>query len=172
MALITVPGISSLGALTVVYVDAIANPAQPKLTEITSGTTALDLSCYLDNKWSAVQSKQNVEKDERLCSKVTYGVLGPVEVTFDDLLYVVDPQNPASVTSKASKMLTSGKSGYLVLRWGKDVATALAVGDIVDVYPVQLGYPVKVKGDGNAPLKQKQGIVQTGAAQMDVAVVA
>ena len=69
-------------------------------------------------------------------------------------------------------MLTSGKSGYLVLRWGKDVATALAVGDIVDVYPVQLGYPVKVKGDGNAPLKQKQGIVQTGAAQMDVAVVA
>lgn len=171
MALTTVPGISSLGTLTVIWADTIADPAAPKLSELTSTTAALDISCWLDAKWSAVNATQSVEKDQRLCSKITYGSLGPVEVTFDDLRYVIDPQNPQSITSKAAKILSSGKSGFLVMRWGKDVELPLAVNDIVDVYAVQLGHPTKERGDGNAALKSRQTIVQTGADHPDVKIV-
>lgn len=171
MALMIPPGITSMGMVSVYWVDAIADPSVPKLTEVTSPTAALDIGCYI-TEWTVVDAEEEVIEDRRFCSKTVYGDFAEVKVTFDDLRYVIDPQHPDSITSKARAMLTEGKTGFLVLRWGKDNEEPLAVADIVDVYPAKLGRPVKQRGDGKSNLMAKQRVIPIGEPAEDVPLAA
>ena len=172
MALMVPPGITSMGMVAVYWVDAIAVPSAPTLAEITSATAALDIGCYIHGEWAVVDAEEEVIEDRRFCSKTVYGDFAEVKVTFDDLRYVIDPQHPASITSKAAAILTEGKMGFIVLRWGKDNEIALAAGDVVDVYPAKLGRPVKQRGDGKSNLMAKQRLIPIGEPAEDVTVAA
>ena len=172
MALMVPPGITSMGMVSVLWVDALASPGAPTLAELTSATAALDIGCYIHGEWTVVDAEEEIIEDRRFCSKTVYGDFGEVKVTFDDLRYVIDPQHPDSITSKASALLTEGKQGFLVLRWGKDNESPLASGDIVDVYPAKIGRPVKQRGDGKSNLVAKQRLIPTGEPSIDVTVAA
>ena len=47
MALMVPPGITSMGMVSVFWVDALASPGAPTLAELTSATAALDIGCLL-----------------------------------------------------------------------------------------------------------------------------
>jgi len=53
------------------------------------------------------------------------------------------------------------------------VDTAWAVGDKVDVWPVEISYgPVKLAPEANSELKAKSGVLVTGTLASDKALVA
>lgn len=155
------------GMVKVAWVLSIANPAAPTQAELTAGTV-LDLSCYLtDQGWAPALSEDTVT-DPRLCSTQTFTRPGRNQTTLP-LVYVYNPDNPTQ--DEARLALTNRATGYLVARWGVDYAGAFATGDIVDVYPVQLGQGNKQAATANTPLTIMQtAYVSSPGAQTDVTV--
>lgn len=166
------PAVNADGFQTVWWADAIANVSAPSITEITSAVASLDLSCYLDKEWELYSSEQEESTDERFCSKETFSTPGVSKYTVGDLLYVVDPQNPQSLTSRASQILVGNKRGFLVIRRGKDQQIPAAVGDVVDVIPVQLGMPSPERAEKNGNLKDRTKVYVIGNVARNVKLVA
>lgn len=164
-------GVASWKHQNVWWADAIANPQAPSLTEVTSQTAALDLSCFIDASWESFSADQSKESDERWCG-VKFESLSDVEYTVGDMIYVVDPQNPESDTNRAAAILTEGKRGFLVFRRGKHMDTALAVGDYVDVLAVQLGTATPQQAEKGAPLKARQTVAVVGSVARNVKMAA
>lgn len=175
MTLYTVDGVSTQGAETVLYVPTLANPATPKMTEIgPSVTTCLNLGYAL--RGFGPGGDQGSSDDIRLASTVTYENPGRFKPTLDDITYVYDPQAPtATPSNKHFETLKDGVKGYLIDRRGLPATTALAIGQFVDVYPVQFGKQRPVAIDpsaegGKFEIIQKPFII--GAPQYNVAVIA
>lgn len=170
---VTVPaGVPADGYVSVKFVPAIANPAAPSLaTEINAAGT-VDLTCLLTKDGFGPAGEAQAISDERLCAKQVFEDYGTVTYTIDNLIYVYDVQNAASESNKAYAALPEKTTGYLVARWGKDVDTAWAAADKVDVYPVKMGPQVKQKPEANSKLKVSQKPFVTGPVQHDVAIVA
>ena len=108
MAIYNPAGVASARNRNAIWVDAIANEQAPKLTEVTSLTASLDISCWLNVDWDGFSAEQNKEADERWCG-TKFESMGDVEYTVGDLVYVVDPQATTSDgTARASAILTEG----------------------------------------------------------------
>ena len=113
MAIYNPAGVASARNRNAIWVDAIANEQAPKLTEVTSLTASLDISCWLNVDWDGFSAEQNKEADERWCG-TKFESMGDVEYTVGDLVYVVDPQATTSDgTARAAAILTEGKRGFL-----------------------------------------------------------
>lgn len=155
------------GMVKVAWVTVMGDPARPANTELDAGTV-LDLSCYLtDSGWAPNLSEDTVT-DPRLCSTETFTRPGRSQTTIP-LVYVYNPDSPAD--DEARITLTNRATGYLVARWGVDVDTPFNAGDIVDVYPVQLGKPNKQAATANTPLTIMQtAYVRSPGSQIDVVV--
>jgi hypothetical protein len=166
------PGVAADGFVSVKFVTAIADTAAPKLaTEINAAST-VDLSCLLIRGSFSPNAEPSAVTDERLCSREVFEDFGTVKYTLGELEYIIDPQNPASVSNKAYATFLSGVTGFIVHRWGKDVDTEWAVGDKVDVWPVKMGPAVKQAPEANSKLKAKSKPFITGPIKQDVLVVA
>lgn len=165
-------GIPAAGMLSVVYVPAggIASIAAPKLSEITA-TGALNFSCYLMSDGYGQTADQAVTSKRRICSPSEYDILGAIKPTLQDMKYVFDVQNPASVSNKAYATLAPGLLGFLVVRWGKRGIDDIAVGDIVDVFSIRLGARSKGTPDDTGELIVTQKVSVVGSYIEDVAVV-
>ncbi len=175
MTLYSVEGVSTQGTETVIYVPTLANPAAPKLTEMgASATAALNLGYAL--RGFAPGGDQGSSDDIRLASTVTFENPGRFKPTLDDITYVYDPQAATGTASnKHYETLKNGVKGYLIDRRGVSATTAAAIGQIVDVYPIQFGAQRRVAVDpsqegGKFEIIQKPFIV--GQPQYDVALVA
>jgi hypothetical protein len=136
-----------------VFVVTIANISSPTAAECTAGTT-LDVSCYLfDDQFDRPSKNTNtVTKSRRVCDTALYSQIGTTTYEGGNMAYAVQPQAAAlSDGKKAWEKFPAGTVGYLVRRMGIDVATDLAVGQFVDVYPVELGpsMPTSI-GEGEA----------------------
>lgn len=172
MAVYNPSGVASARNRNAWWVDAIADVQVPKLTEVTSAVAALDISCWLNVDWEGFSATQNKEADERWCG-TKFESMGDVEYTVGDLVYVVDPQATTTTgTAQASAILTEGKRGFLVIRRGKGMDTALAVGDKVDVLACQLGAAVPDQTGKNEPLRDRQAVAVIGTVARNVAMVA
>lgn len=170
---LTVPaGVPADGTVSVRFVTALTNPAAPKLATEINAASSVDLSCLLTKDGFAPGAEASTITDERLCSKQVFEDFGTVTYSIDNITYIFDPQNTASESNKAYAALPTGATGYLVVRWGKDVDTAWAAGDKVDVYPVKMGPRVKQAPEANSKLKVQQKPYVTGPFQEDVALVA
>jgi hypothetical protein len=99
-----------------------------------------------------------------------------VKKSLDDITYVYDPQAAVSTASnKHYEVLKQGVKGFLIDRRGIPATTPLAIGDKVDVYPIQLGDQRRVAVDpsaegGKFEIVQKPFVI--GLVLEDVAVVA
>lgn len=173
MTLVIPPGVPADGTVLVKWVPTIADPTAPKLETEVNAAGALDLSCYIDPSSFGISNNQDTVEDNRLCAKTSYEIPGRSKWTLDNFLYTYDVQNPSSVANKAYAALIPGTSGFLVIRWGKDVDTVpLDAAQIVDVIPVTLGAQVKQKPEANTMLKVSQKFFIIGAMALDKTLAA
>lgn len=173
MTLIVPAGIPADGTVLVKWVPAFADPTAPKLATEANAAGALDLSCYLDASSFGYNNDQDTVDDNRLCAKTSYEIPGRSKWSLEQFLYTYDVQNPASIANKAYATLVPGTSGFLMVRWGKDVdLVPLAAAQVVDVVPVTLGAQVKQKPEANSMLKVAQKFFVSGPIEFDKALAA
>lgn len=135
-----------------IFVPTIANTAAPTSAELTAGTT-LDISCYLFDEFARPTKQTNtVTKNRRVCDTVQYQQIGVTQYEGGDLLMAWDPQSAAASNGKkAWEKFVSGATGYLVRRQGIDVNTDIAVGQFVDMLPVEISATMPgTAGDGES----------------------
>lgn len=156
-------------------INAIFSPTNSLSAASLSGATAVELTCYLTKGTLGMSADTETGTDERECTSQVFEVLGKTTWTVNDLEYVWEPQAAASSpTNKAYDTLKKGTTGFLILRFGKDVDTAPAVGDKVWQIPVTLGAQVPKQREGNAAEKLKivQKVVVSGNVVQDAVLIA
>lgn len=164
-------GVSSNETVSLKWVETIAVTTAPDLsTEINAGTSVA-LECLLTETFSPDASVEKASL-RRMCSRQARERNGIVTRTIADLVGVYDPQDLAADVSKAYAALVPGDTGFLVVRWGVNVDTPWTAGDLVDVYPVEIGYRTKIAAADNDELQFKAGISIIGEVKEDVALVA
>jgi hypothetical protein len=135
-----------------VFVSTIADINAPTVSEVTAGTT-LDISCYLYESSARPGATTNlVDRERRICDTTTFQQVGTTTYSGGEMVASLDPQAAAlSNGKKAWEKFPEGTTGYLVRRLGIAVATDLAAGQFVDVFPVEFGVPVPgTTGDGES----------------------
>lgn len=156
-------------------INAIFSPTNSLSAASLSGATAVELTCYLTKGTLGMSADTETGTDERECTSQVFEVLGKTTWTVNDLEYVWEPQAAASSpTNKAYDTLKKGTTGFLILRFGKNVDTAPAVGDKVWQIPVTLGAQVPKQREGNAAEKLKivQKVVVSGNVVQDAVLIA
>lgn len=154
------------GNLRVAFVASIADPNFPALAELTAVTTK-DLSCYITSDGFQTTLDEQTITDNRLCSRATYERPGRWQKQMT-LSYVHNPDTPAE--NIAYLTLAYLTTGFIVARWGVPFDQPWVDGDIVDVYPVQAGKPMKNPPAENTVLTVTQKMFITGES-IDDAVV-
>jgi len=156
------------GHQAVLWVPTLAVPSAPTVGELTAGGV-VDVSCYLTAEgWTPTVEEQTVT-DERLCSIATLERPGRIQHTLQ-IAYVHNPASPAD--NEAYLALARLTTGFFVARIGVPYDQAFAAGDIVDVYPAQMGYRRKQPGTANSVLTVQQKPFIISAVQEDVEVLA
>lgn len=165
------PGFVADASLRVWFVTTLANPAAPSVaTEINAGST-IDVSCYLTGGFAPDASVATIS-DDRLCLQVVLEDKGVTTWTMDELQYIWDPQNAASLSNKAYAGLPEDASGYFVARYGMSVDTAAAAAQKVFVFPVKLGPQVPMPPERNTKGRVKQKPFVNGVVQKNVSLAA
>jgi len=165
-----IPGVASDETVSVKFVQTIADVSAPKLTEL-NAVSAVQLECLLTENF-APDASADTTQIRRMCSKQTQERAGTVTRTIADLVGAYDPQDLAAPISKAYAALEPGATGFLVVRWGVHVDTAWTVGDLVDVFPVEIAFRAKMAPEQSSELKFKAKPLVTGTVTEDVALAA
>lgn len=165
------PGFVADASLRVWIVTTLANTAAPSLaTEINAGTT-IDATCYLTNGFDPDANVATIS-DDRLCLKQILEGKGVSTWSINELNYIYDVQNAASLSNKLYAGLPEDAAVFVVARYGMSVDTAAAVGQKVDVFPVTMGPPIKLPPTRNTKGQVKQKPFVSGVVQRDVAIAA
>lgn len=142
MTIIFPEGVRVRGKTTLLWCAAIADPTAPSLATDLTGAGTLDISCFVyADSWNPAQEQNKGEAPLRLCTDVTIDQFGNRKYTLPDLSYIIDPQGAAASDGvKAFETLVPDTTGFIVERLGLSAQTAaLAIGQFVNVWPVQLG---------------------------------
>ncbi|MBK9156718.1 MAG: hypothetical protein IPM11_01080 [Micropruina sp.] len=170
---ITIPdGVATLGAESVYWVPAIANPATgATVAELNAGTP---IQCAINS--FAPNGDQGSSQDLRLCSVDELENPGRNKITISAIELVYDPQMPTNTTAYAAySALAPRAKGFLVDRRGMPHAQAFAAGQFVDIYTVTLGERNRVAitaGSDGEKFKTSIKPFVSGARYLDKAVVA
>lgn len=175
MPLTIPPGVDALGRRNIIFV-----PTDTLSVAVLTGSTAVELACYLTKGTFGVASDTQRGTDERECTLVAAEVMGNTTYSMNDLEYVWEPQDDTadSTTNKALNLLgprEGGATGFIVVRYGIDQDTALAAGQLVDKMPVTLGPQLPKSVDGSNPaekLKITQAVVINQGSVFGVPLVA
>lgn len=145
----TPEGVNTLGNEKLAFVPALADPEAPSLIEI-NGASSIGLS--MAARGFAPSGDQGTVQDVRLGSKDVGEVAGRTTPTIESINYVYDPQAVGAADPEAAHYdgMAPGLLGYLIDRRGLDRETPFAVGDVVDVYFVELGSQERVPIDPGA----------------------
>ena len=164
-------GVPADGNVKVAWVPTLADQAAPTAVEL-NAAGALDITCGIVGGGFTTNADQTTTQDIRLCSRQVFEDLGDVNYTIEAIEYIITPQD-STVTGENGiyNTLAPGTTGYIVVRWGKDYASAFAAADVVDVYHVTLGPQIKQAPERNTKLRaqQKPYVVAPGVS-LDVAV--
>ncbi|MFG2165516.1 phage tail tube protein [Micromonospora chersina] len=157
------------GTMRVDFVPTIADRTAPKAATELGAAGAQELSGYITGDGWAPSGEQATVTDERLASTQTFEQPGRKTKSLT-VTYVHNPDDVAN--NEAYLTLTEGVKGYLVVRWGVPRGTAWAAGDIVDVWPVTAGEPMKNYNGANSVHTATQRLFVTGDVISDAVVVA
>jgi hypothetical protein len=161
-------------SVTAIAVADLTTPTAPKLSDLTSD--GVNISMYLYTGSAAPSSTTTTgEAPRRLGSKQVTQEMGTTNHAIGDLQYVHDPQASAGDPANAAKtLLTEGDEFYLVYRYGPDGEDALAIGDKVNVWKVQVGPQNEgATGDGEFDhLSITQSVIAKAPPTKGVALVA
>ncbi len=154
--------------------NAIWSPTSTLSVATLTGGTCFDVTCYLGKGTLGVGAETETGADERECSDQVFEVLGNTTWTINDIEYVWEPQAaPGSATNKAYDTLKFRTTGFLLIRFGVDVDTALTIGQKVWQFPVTCGEQVPKTPEGGAAEKLKivQKVLVSGRVVKDAALV-
>lgn len=138
------------GNTAVVVAQTIANPLEPKLTEI-NAVTSVNASCFLYSGGVGTSTQNKGEAPARLCTTDRFQQFGNTTFEVSDLQYVYSPQGDDEDDSNSlSVALEPGTEVWLVVRRGPSATmAAFAVGQKVDLWHVEVGVRNKTQtGDG------------------------
>jgi hypothetical protein len=131
-------GVMSPGNNLVVAVPTLTTPLAPKMADI--GATALDMTDYIQDTDWVMKFDQARDDDTRLGDSSKRETFGIATISMEEINYIYTPQGTGTETgNKMSSVLIQNTSIYIVVRMGMARGTALAIGNLVDVYQVQLG---------------------------------
>lgn len=173
MTVVFPEGVRSRGNESLIFATVLV-PTAPSVATLTAATS-VNVSCYVGG--FAPQGTQESAEDVRLCSEQIFEDPGDVAISIDNVEYVYYPQATApDPNNKAYELMKNGVTGYLVDRRGLNARTsALAVGQLVDIYPVRLGEQFRLPldpGQQGGKFKITQKPFVTGPYAYDVALVA
>lgn len=164
------PGFLADANIRVWFVTTLLDPAAPKIATEINAVSSVDMTCYLTTQIAPNADVATVT-DDRMCLRQVLEDMGSVTYSIDELMYVYDVQNPASISNKLYAALPMGTTGFIVIRYGIDVDVApVASTQKVDVYPVRWGPQIKMPGERNTKAKVRQKPFVTGPKQTDVAL--
>lgn len=131
----------SQGATSLIAVQTITTLTAPKIATELNATTSVNASCYAYGSFDPTATTNKGNPPPRLCTTVQFEQFGLTSFAIPDIQYVYNPQ--AADTDPANKVksvLVEGTTVYFVIRRGLNAqASALAVGQFVDVFHVRLG---------------------------------
>lgn len=131
------PGLVHDGNYLVSFVDTIADIEAPTLLEINAG---IELQCQITPDGLGREAEDEAVDTSRLCSVFSSSRVGRTSFEVELTLVRLDPaQLAVDEEDEAYVGLTKGKLGYLVVRDHKSAQVDYAVGDEVEVYPVECG---------------------------------
>lgn len=163
------PGFLADANIRAWFVPDLADPTEPSIAELAAG---IDITCYLTAQLAPNADVATVT-DDRMCLRQVLEAPGSVTYSIDELMYVYDVQNPASVSNELYAAVPRGTTGFIIIRYGIDVDVApVAATQFVDVYPVEWGPQIKMPGERNTKAKVRQKPFVTGPMQQDVAFTA
>lgn len=140
--------------------------AAPTAAQCNAG---VDMSYYLTPDGFKPNFDEQEITDDRLADRQTFQNRGRVKKTLDKLRYVFNPNSAPD--NQAYTTLPAGTTGYLVVRYGLDAATAFAAGQKVDVWPITAGERGKEPPETNSVLHAAQSVFVTNTVGEDVTVV-
>jgi hypothetical protein len=107
---------------------------------IMTGATALDVSnIFYEDSWAPSKETNKGSAPRRLGTAQVWEQGGITNHSLGDLRYQIDPQGAAlSDGKKAYEKFPEGTVGYFYWRFGMSVDTDFAIGQFVQVAPVQL----------------------------------
>lgn len=150
------------------FVLTVADITVPKLTEL-NAVGGFNLSCSLFGEQDGVTSStEKVTLPRILCETAQFEVNGSTTYSMADLMISFQPQAASgSDGKKAWETLSDNISGFLWRRQGVSSTADLAIGQFVDIVPVQLGTKTPTKtgtgADGVYAFTQPASITSTPA---------
>ena len=163
--------IPSDGYILVKWVTTIATKTSPSLATELNAASSLDITCYLKTHISPETSVESVE-DWRACLRNVLETAGTQKTTIAPFEIIYDVQNASSVPNKAYAALTPTTTGFLCVRYGMDVDTALAAAQKIDVFPVYISARDKMAPERNSQLKAKVSVMIRDVPAYDVTIAA
>ena len=142
-------GIPAAGKLSAVFIPAsgVADPSAITLAEI-NATGSVNASCHLMSDGYGRTNEQGYADRRRACQQTTYQVPSAKTVSWDDMRFVYDPQNPDAEVSEVYAALVEGEEYYVVERIGLDGKADFAADQYYDAYHLRLDVKEKlVPGD-------------------------
>lgn len=138
MTVVAPDGVKAEGAVKVAWVSSFADPEHPQTSDFTD---ALDMSLTFLAGGFTLAAAQETGEDRRFGSKEVFSELGRVTFSIEDATYVYDPQNDDA--DSAYGTLKAGTDGFWVLRYGLDINTDWADGQVVDIQASTCGFQRK-----------------------------
>lgn len=147
-----IPSTPADGMVKTLWVPAIANIAQPKLTELNAGTVK-DISCYITAGGFALQLEQEAINDDRECDTFTAQQPGRITTGSPTITAIDNTGSALEATHNVAAVALTG-AGYIVRRYGLPHASALAITvQKVDVFAVKVGQKRRVPLEANSVLR-------------------
>lgn len=156
------------GTVAAWFVPAFANYRTPKLTEATA-SGALAIALYLTGDGFRAEVNENTVTDERLGSREVFEAPGDITNQLE-IEYVYNLASPAN--DQARIIIPRGTQGFVMSRSTYNADLALAVAQIVDVYPVTAGVQRKPAKGRNAIHSMAQKMFVSGEVARDVPIIA
>lgn len=150
--------------------------AAPMVSEAT-GASSLDvtLMALADSAFNPTKNTNRAKQNRRYGDTEVYEFIGETSWEGGDFGFAVQTQAASgSDGKKALEKFTAGTTGFIVQRLGVARATAVAAGQFVNVYPVEIG-PCQITEAGDGESAEAAGMVTiavTGKPAMNVAVLA
>lgn len=159
----------------IIVTDAAYDPTNPSLAILTGGT-ALDVSkMFFLSSARPSESTNLARAPKRIGDGESYEFIGESQATIGEVRYAVDPQAAAlSTGKKCFEKLPAGTTGHVVVRYGIDRDTDLALAQFVTSYPFEAG-PQNEDEEGDAEGAEvaiAQTFAQTGPKGLFKAIAA
>lgn len=163
--------VADIKTLTVWAVPTIVNPDAPKLTELTAGK---NITCDIEKGSSII----GYTDDKTTTSAGTLCEVDEIETWVggkyggEHTYYKRYVAGVLAVDDVSVNLPAPGAYTYLVIREGMPFDAVAAIGQKVEVYSVQGGVLVPMRGGGDSVLRFKQKYYTAGIARLNVALVA